>query len=149
MYFASHYGDWCMCRIYRRGSESVQISDLVEKYFEAGETKSVNVVKVNGKKISNETLQGVYAYFSAYVFVFGISVLLVALDNFDFATTISGVLTTLSNVGPGISRVGPIENFQSFSVLSKIVFSMDMLIGRLEIFPFLMICSPSFWRKHF
>lgn len=111
--------------------------------------KSVNVVKVNGKKISNETLQGVYAYFSAYVFVFGISVLLVALDNFDFATTISGVLTTLSNVGPGISRVGPIENFQSFSVLSKIVFSMDMLIGRLEIFPFLMICSPSFWRKHF
>ena len=111
--------------------------------------KSVNVVKVNGKKISNETLQGVYAYFSAYVFVFGISVLLVALDNFDFATTISGVLTTLSNVGPGISRVGPIENFQSFSVLSKIVFSMDMLTGRLEIFPFLMICSPSFWRKHF
>lgn len=111
--------------------------------------KSVNVVKVNGKKISNETLQGVYAYFSAYVFVFGISVLLVALDNFDFATTISGVLTTLSNVGPGISRVGPIENFQSFSVLSKIVFSMDMMIGRLEIFPFLMICSPSFWRKHF
>lgn len=111
--------------------------------------KSVNVVKVNGKKISNETLQGVYAYFSAYVFVFGISVLLVALDNFDFATTISGVLTTLSNVGPGISRVGPIENFQSFSVLSKIVFSMDMLIGRLEIFPFLMICPPSFWRKHF
>ena len=111
--------------------------------------KSVNVVKVNGKKISNETLQGVYAYFSAYVFVFGISVLLVALDNFDFATTISGVLTTLSNVGPGISRVGPIENFQSFSVLSKIVFSMDMLIGRLEIFPFLMICSPSFWRKHY
>lgn len=111
--------------------------------------KSVNVVKVNGKKISNETLQGVYAYFSAYVFVFGISVLLVALDNFDFATTISGVLTTLSNVGPGISRVGPVENFQSFSVLSKIVFSMDMLIGRLEIFPFLMICSPSFWRKHF
>lgn len=111
--------------------------------------KSVNVVKVNGKKIGNETLQGVYAYFSAYVFVFGISVLLVALDNFDFATTISGVLTTLSNVGPGISRVGPIENFQSFSVLSKIVFSMDMLIGRLEIFPFLMICSPSFWRKHF
>ena len=111
--------------------------------------KSVNVVKVNGKKISNETLQGVYSYFSAYVFVFGISVLLVALDNFDFATTISGVLTTLSNVGPGISRVGPIENFQSFSVLSKIVFSMDMLIGRLEIFPFLMICSPSFWRKHF
>lgn len=111
--------------------------------------KSVNVVKVNGKKISNETLQGVYAYFSAYVFVFGISVLLVALDNFDFATTISGVLTTLSNVGPGISRVGPVENFQSFSVLSKIVFSMDMLIGRLEIFPFLMICSPGFWRKHF
>ena len=110
--------------------------------------KSVNVVKVNGKKISNETLQGVYAYFSAYVFVFGISVLLVALDNFDFATTISGVLTTLSNVGPGISRV-LVENFQSFSVLSKIVFSMDMLIGRLEIFPFLMICSPGFWRKHF
>ena len=141
------------CAALRRWSESVQIFDLVKSILKQVKgmphPKSVNVVKVNGKKISNETLQGVYAYFSAYVFVFGISVLLVALDNFDFATTISGVLTTLSNVGPGISRVGPIENFQSFSVLSKIVFSMDMLIGRLEIFPFLMICSPSFWRKHF
>lgn len=111
--------------------------------------KSVNIVKVNGKKVAEETLQGVYVYFIAYIAIFIVSVLLVSLNNFDFATTFSGVLTTMSNVGPGISKVGPIENFSAFSDLSKIVFCLDMLIGRLEIFPFLMLFSPNLWRKKF
>ena len=111
--------------------------------------KSVNIVKVSGKKVKDETLQGVYVYFMAYVAIFIASVLVVSLNNFDFATTFSGVLTTINNVGPGISLVGPVENFAKFSDLSKIVFALDMLIGRLEIFPFLVLFSPELWRKKF
>lgn len=111
--------------------------------------KSVSVLKINGKRVANETLHGVYIYFIAYMFVFVISVLLISIDNFDFATTVTSVLTTLNNVGPGISGVGPVENFHSFSALSKIVFSIDMFIGRLEIFPFLMVLSPRLWRRKF
>ena len=111
--------------------------------------KSVNIVKVNGKKVSDDTLQGVYMYIIAYIAIFVISVLLISLNNFDFATTFSGVLTTINNVGPGISAVGPIENFAKFSDFSKIVFSLDMLIGRLEIFPFLVLFHPDLWRRKF
>ena len=111
--------------------------------------KSVNIVKVNGKKVKEETIQGVYVYFIAYVTIFILSILIISLNNFDFATTFSGVLTTINNVGPGIAAVGPIENFSAFSDLSKIVFCLDMIIGRLEIFPFLMLLSPDLWRKKF
>lgn len=111
--------------------------------------KSVNIIKINGKKVREETLNGVYVYFIAYIAIFVVSVLLISLNNFDFATTFSGVLTTINNVGPGISKLGPVENFSQFSNLSKIVFCFDMLIGRLEIFPFLLMFSPNLWRKKF
>ncbi len=111
--------------------------------------KSVAIVKVNGKKVKDETLQGVYVYFICYIAIFMVSVLLISLNNFDFATTFSGVLTTMNNVGPGIAAVGPIENFAAFSDFSKIIFCLNMLIGRLEIFPFLVLFSPNLWRKKF
>ena len=111
--------------------------------------KSVAIVKVNGKKVKDETLQGVYVYFICYIAIFMVSVLLISLNNFDFATTFSGVLTTMNNVGPGIAAVGPIENFSAFSDFSKIIFCMNMLIGRLEIFPCLVLFSPNLWRKKF
>lgn len=111
--------------------------------------KSVNIVKVNGKKVKEETLQGVHVYFIAYVTIFIVSLLLISLDKYDFATNFSGVLTTINNIGPGIEKLGPMYNFSEFSVFSKIVFSLDMLIGRLEIFPFLMLFSPDLWRKKF
>ena len=88
-------------------------------------------------------------YFMAYIFILITSVLLVSINNFDFAITFTGVLTTLNNVGPGIAAIGPVENFSNFSVLSKIVFCFDMLIGRLEIFPFLMLFSSHLWRRKF
>lgn len=111
--------------------------------------KAVNIVRVNGQKVSEDTMHGVYIYFMAYVFILIVSVLIVALDNFDFATTFSAVLTEINNVGPGIAQVGPVENFFKFSALSKIIFCLDMLIGRLEIFPFLMLASPALWRRRF
>lgn len=111
--------------------------------------KSVNIVKVNGKKVKDETLQGVYVYFIAYIAIFIVSVLLISLDKFDFATNFSGVLTTINNVGPGMAKIGPMFNFAEFSDFSKIIFALNMLIGRLEIFPFLMLFSPNMWRRKF
>ena len=109
----------------------------------------VSVVKLDGKRVSSETMRGVNAYMAAYVLILAASVLLVSIDNFDFATSFSGVLTTMNNTGPGIAAVGPVENFSAFSPLSKIVFCFDMLVGRLEIFPYLLMLSPDLWRRRF
>lgn len=111
--------------------------------------KAVTIVKINGKRVGNDTIRSVYIYFISYIRVMMVSILLVSINNFDFATTFSSVLTTLNNVGPGISMVGPVENFHMFSPLSKLVFCMDMLLGRLEIFPYLLLMSPELWRRRF
>ncbi len=109
----------------------------------------VTMVKINGKKVNNDTMKGINTFFAAYIFILVLSVLIVSIDNFDFATSFSGVLTTINNVGPGISKVGPVENFHIFSPLSKLVFCFDMLVGRLEIFPYLLLLSPDLWRRRF
>ena len=110
---------------------------------------AVTIIKVNGKKIGQDTLKNVNLYLTCYIIIMIVSILLVSIDNFDFATTFSGVLTTMSNVGPGISKVGPVMDFQPFSAVSKLVFCFDMLIGRLEIFPYLLLLSPELWRRRF
>lgn len=111
--------------------------------------KSVNVVKLDGKRLTNEETHGVYVYTICYFVILGVSVLLVSVDNFDFTTNFTAVLTTLNNVGPGLAKVGPVENFSAFSCFSKIVLSFDMLIGRLEILPIMMLLAPVTWRKKF
>lgn len=111
--------------------------------------RAVSVVKMDGRMVESETIDGVFVYLITYGMILAISLLIVSIDNYDFASNLSGVLTMLNNVGPGISLTGPVENFSAFSWLSKLVFSADMLLGRLEIFPFLMLFSPSLWRRKF
>lgn len=111
--------------------------------------KAVTIVRINGRKIGMETMSGVYIYFICYIMIMVFSVLLVSIDNFDFGTSFSAVLTTLNNVGPGISAVGAVENFSKFSALPKLIFCVDMLVGRLEIFPYLLLLSPELWRRKF
>ena len=77
-----------------------------------------------------------------------VSVLLVALDNLDFVTTFTAVMATLNNIGPGLGLVGPTGCFAAFSPLAKIVLTADMLFGRLELFPMLILLMPSTWRKY-
>ncbi len=110
--------------------------------------RSVKVLTMDGKSIGRETIQGVQGYMMVYFFVTVISMLLVSLDNFDLTTTITAVEATLNNIGPGLNLVGPTENFALFSPMSKIVLTMDMLLGRLELFPVLILLMPSTWRKH-
>lgn len=109
--------------------------------------RSVYTVKVNGKAVDEEKLSGIMAFFAAYIIVFVLSVLVVALDNKDLVSTFTAVAATINNIGPGLELVGPAGNFADFSVLSKAVCSFCMIAGRLEIYPVLILFSPIFWKK--
>ena len=104
-------------------------------------------IKMNGRIVPHETIRGVNVYMAAYVIIFFVSFLLISLDNFDFTTNFTAIATTLNNVGPGLSIVGPMGNFSEFSSFSKIIMSICMLVGRLEIFPMLLLFSPHTWTK--
>lgn len=110
--------------------------------------KSVNTIKLDGHAVDEGMLSSVMSFFFVYIFVLLFSTLIVSLDGFSFETNFTAVVATLSNIGPGLGMVGPMGNFSQFSDLSKIVLSLCMLIGRLEIFPILMLMAPSAWRKY-
>jgi len=109
--------------------------------------RTVKVVKVDGKVVSSETVHGVLMYTVFYILLIAISVLVVSLDNQDASTTLTAVLATANNIGPGLNAVGPIASFAALSDLSKGVLCLDMLAGRLEIFPLLVLLLPSTWAK--
>ncbi|MBS6953405.1 MAG: TrkH family potassium uptake protein [Enterocloster asparagiformis] len=109
--------------------------------------RSVKVLKYEGKALDHNTLRSINAFIIVYFMIMALSVLLVSLDNFDFGTSFSAVVATLNNIGPGISEVGPAANFSGLSAMSKWVLMFDMLAGRLEIFPMLVLLSPGTWRK--
>jgi len=111
-----------------------EISSLMHK-------RSVRILKMDGKKISVETARSIHVFFVAYLFIFALSLLIVSLDNYDFTTSFTAVAATLNNIGPGLGVVGPMGNYSDFSVLSKFVMMFDMLAGRLEIFPILMLIA--------
>lgn len=109
--------------------------------------KSVNTVKLDGNTVDEGILSGVQGFFFAYMFILLLSTIIVARDGFSFETNFTAVVATLSNIGPGLDMVGATGNFAAFSDFSKIVLSMCMLIGRLEVFPILMLFAPSAWRQ--
>ncbi len=108
---------------------------------------SVTVIKMDGKVIDKRTVSQTSSFLVAYVVIMLLSTLLVALDGESFDATVSSVFACLNNIGPGLGIVGPLGNFSSLSVLSKLVLTADMLLGRLEIFPVLMIFSPTLWSR--
>ena len=104
--------------------------------------RGVNIVKFNGKRVSDEVMQGTNAYISLYVIILAVSMLVVSFDNVDLVSNFTGVIATLNNIGPGLGVVGPMGNFADYRWFSKCVFIIDMLFGRLEIFPLLVLISP-------
>ncbi len=108
--------------------------------------RSVYVVKLDNKPVSEQTLSGVVGYFTIYCIICVVSVLLIAIDKDDFVSAFSAVIACVNNVGPGLGMVGPMQNYHHLSGFSKIVLSANMLIGRLEIFPMLLLFSPRMWR---
>ncbi len=111
--------------------------------------RSVNIIKLDGMKIEQETVDSVTSFFVIYVFLIFGSFIIISVDNFDFTTSLTAVMTCVGNVGPGLGGVGPVENFSIFSPFVKLVLCMDMLLGRLEIFPLVMLFSPAVWKKGF
>ena len=102
---------------------------------------------MNGRLLEHETVRGVNVFMAAYVMIFFAALLIISFDNFDFTTNFTAIAATFNNIGPGFNVVGPMGNYSGFSDLSKIVMSLCMLTGRLEIFPMLVLFSPYTWKK--
>jgi trk system potassium uptake protein TrkH len=109
--------------------------------------KAVKRVYMDGHSVEGTTVKSVTAYLGIYVITFIASTLVVSLDNFDFQTTVTSVIATLNNIGPGLGMVGPAGNYSEFSVLSKLVLMFDMLAGRLELLPLFVVLKPKTWKK--
>ena len=109
--------------------------------------RKVMVVRSNGRPVEEKVLANTNAYLAAYIVIIIISTLLISLDGFGFETNLSAVLACFNNIGPGMAAVGPTCNFAAYSVLSKLILSVNMLAGRLEIFPILVLLSRSTWTR--
>ena len=109
--------------------------------------RSVNVVKLDGQVVDEKDLRSTMIFFAAYLFIALGAILLVSLDDFSFGTTFTAVVTCIGNVGPGLEMVGPMGNFSAFSGFSKLVLSLCMILGRLEIFPILVLFSGTAWKR--
>ena len=121
-----------------------QIKREVSKYIHP---RSVKTIRLDGDAINDDTIRGTNVYMMAYASIFIVSLLIVCIDGFDLITNFTSVAATLNNIGPGLGVVGPTGNFAGFSILSKWTFIFDMIAGRLEIFPVLILFAPTTWRK--
>ncbi len=109
--------------------------------------RSVKKIRLNKTAVSDEVVRSVNAFIMVYILLIIVSFMLVAIDNFDFTTTFTAVISMLGNIGPGLGMVGPTGNYAHFSEFSKIILSFDMLAGRLEIFPMMLLFYVGTWRK--
>lgn len=109
--------------------------------------RSFNPVTIEKKSVSKETLRSTLVFFSMEVLVLAIGTFIISLEDFDFTTCFTSVATCLMNVGPGFNLVGPTHSFSMFSPLSKILLSICMLMGRLELYPMVILLYPSTWKK--
>lgn len=110
--------------------------------------RMVKKISMDGHTLADETLRSTNVYIAVYFLLMFASILLIGIDEFDFTTNFTAVLATFNNIGPGLGMVGPAHNFSIFSPFSKCVLIFDMLAGRLELFPMLILFMPSCWKKY-
>ena len=110
--------------------------------------RSVHTIKMDDKAVDKGVVRGVGAFLMTYAVIFCVSLLLITLDGKDLITNFTAVTATINNIGPGLMEVGPTGNFAGFSAFSKCIFIFDMLAGRLELYPILLLLTPSVWRKN-
>ena len=108
---------------------------------------SVEAVRLDGEALPEATVRSAVNYLPIYFTLMALSAILISLDGFDFITNITAVISCVNNIGPGLGLVGPSGNYASFSYFSKIVLTLDMIFGRLEIIPMIVLLSPTTWRK--
>ncbi len=125
----------------------ILVKSIVKEVKLLAHPKSTIKIKMSGRTVEHETIRAVNVFMAAYLLIFVVSAIIISMDNFDFTTNFTAVAATLNNIGPGLSKVGPAANFSLYSPLSKTVLIFDMLIGRLEIFPILILFAPTTWKK--
>ena len=108
---------------------------------------AVTTVRFEGRPLAEKNVRGVHMFLAVYLLVFCVSCLLVSLEQVDLVTVFTAVASCINNIGPGLEIVGPMGNFSSFSDFTKLLLSFDMLVGRLEVFPMLLLFAPSIWRQ--
>lgn len=111
--------------------------------------KSIKKIKIEGKPVEHEVVRAINVYLVTFVILFSVSVFLLAFEGRDLITNFTAVTATINNIGPGLGMVGPTQNFGFFSPFSKYVLMFDMLAGRLELFPLLILFHPAVWKEMF
>ena len=111
--------------------------------------KSVRKINVEGKPVDHEVVRSINVFFITFMIIFALSVFAISFEDKDLVTNFTAVLTTINNMGPGLAKVGPTQNFGQFNVFSKLVLMFDMLAGRLELFPLLILFHPAIWKESF
>ncbi|MBR1854898.1 MAG: TrkH family potassium uptake protein [Lachnospiraceae bacterium] len=125
----------------------ILVKSVVRELFTVKHPKGVRTVKLDGHVVDKDTVRSVHVFISSYVLIYMLSLLVVSLDDFDFTTNFTAIVATLNNIGPGLAKVGPAANFGLFSDVSKLVLMLDMLIGRLELMPMLVLFAPVTWKR--
>ena len=120
----------------------ILLKDIKQNILHYVSPRRVYAVRFEGKRVEKETLESIKSYIVVYAIIFIISLLIVSLDKFNFTECFTAVTATINNIGPGFERIGPLGNFADFSVLSKIVLIFDMIAGRLEILPMVILFVP-------
>lgn len=110
--------------------------------------REVRRVQMDGKRVDAATTKVVYSFFFLYVLIIVVAGLLISVDGYDLTVNFTAALSSMSNIGPGLSIIGPTGNFAIFSTFSKIVLTIVMLLGRLEIYPLVILASPTLWRRN-
>ena len=125
----------------------IAFKGFVRETFTLIHPKQVKKITIDKRPVDREVVRSVNAYISCYILVFAISLLLITLDNRDMVTNFTAIAATINNIGPGLAGVGPTSNYAAFSQFSKLVMTFDMIAGRLELFPMLILFSPATWKK--
>ena len=109
--------------------------------------RSIKRIRFDDHPVEHEVLRAINVFLIVYLVIYSFSMLIISVDGFSFETNFTAVAATLNNIGPGLDQVGPTSNFFGYSPVSKLILIFDMLAGRLEIFPLLLLFVPDTWRK--
>ena len=125
----------------------VLVKTVIKEFHSYIHPKSIRKVKIEGKPVEHEVVRATNVYFVTFMLLFASSILIISIEGKDLVTSFTAVAATINNIGPGLEAVGPMGNFDIFSPLSKWVMIFDMLAGRLELFPLLILFHPTMWKQ--
>lgn len=126
----------------------ILIQDMRKELIRVVHPQIVKKPHLEGRAVDDETANSIHSYLIIYLVIFLVSFLLLSMDKYDLETNVSAVLANLNNTGPGLHAVGPTCNYGGYTVLSKLVLMFDMLTGRLELLPMLLLFAPRTWKKY-